>query len=116
MNRDITYLRSIVKYCENIEEAIRTFGNDDEDFLSDVLYQSSCAFSLLQIGEIVKRLTSELRLKYSGTEWSDIAKLRDVISHRYEGINLRLIWEMITSDVPSLKRDCESILTELTQS
>jgi len=58
-------------------------------------------------------LSPEIRSKYPDTEWSDIAKLRDIITHKYEGIDLRIIWEIITSDVPPLKRDCESILAEL---
>jgi len=29
MNRDVTYLISMVKYCENIEEAILNFGSDE---------------------------------------------------------------------------------------
>lgn len=42
-------------------EAVETFGSDIEDFLDNKVYQTSTAFSILQIGELVKRLSPELR-------------------------------------------------------
>jgi uncharacterized protein with HEPN domain len=113
MNRDIRYIESIIRYCDNIEEAIQLFGTDREDLFDNVHYQNDCAFILIQIGEIVKKLSKDLTDKYTRTEWSNIAKLRDRITHRYESIELQILWEIITDDVPSLKKDCESILTDL---
>ena len=96
MNRDIEYLESIIRYCDNIGKTVSVFGNDEEDFFDNLDFQHSCAFKLSQIGEIVKKLSTDLKKECPETEWSDIAKLRDVISHRYEGIELRTIWEIIT--------------------
>jgi uncharacterized protein with HEPN domain len=113
MNRDIQHIETIIRYCDNIEEATLLFGKDEEDFLSNVHFQNACAFALSQIGEIVKRLSPNLTSNYTETEWSDIAKLRDVISHKYDGIELRVVWEIIILDVPPLKKECESILADL---
>jgi len=113
MNRDVRHIESIIRYCDNIEEAIQLFGADEEDFLDNVHFQNDCAFALLQTGEIVKRLSPGLTSKYSEIEWSNIAKLRDIISHKYDGIELRIVWQIITDNVPPLKKECELILADL---
>jgi len=113
MNRDVKYIESIVKHCDNIEEAVQINGADEEIFFNNVHFQNDCAFALLQIGEIVKRLSDEIMLRYPKAEWSDIAKLRDIISHKYEGIELEILWHIIMKDVPELRKYCELILKEL---
>jgi len=64
MNRDISQIEAIIQYCDNIGEAITMFGADEEDFLSNTQFQHSCAFSLLQVGEIVKRLSPDITSKH----------------------------------------------------
>jgi uncharacterized protein with HEPN domain len=110
MNRDIGYIESIIRHCCDIEEAIQIFGADEEDFIGNVHFQNDCAFALSQIGEIVKRLSPELMSKYPNTEWSNIAKLRDIISHKYEGIELQVVWDIINMDVPSLRKNVNQFL------
>ena len=61
----------------------------------------------------MKRLSPELRNGYPKTEWSDIAKLRDRITHKYRSVEFQILWEIITDDIPSLKKDCESILRDM---
>jgi len=112
MKRDVRYIESIVRHCDTIGEAVQIFGGDEEDFLGNVHFQNDCAFALTQIGETVKRLSQELTAKYPNTDWSSIAKLRDVISHKYEEIELEVVWEIIMDDIPKLKKECESILSD----
>ena len=110
---DIRYIGSIVRYCNDITGAIRMFGSDEEDFLDNVQFQNSCAFAMIQIGEKVKRLSTHLTSKYSGIEWKEIARYRDMLSHNYDKMNLHMIWGTITEEIPLLKSECESILTDL---
>lgn len=112
MNRDMRYIGSIIKYCKNIEDAGEVFGTDVEDFLNNLYYQHSCSFELSQIGEAVKQLSPELMRRFPEIEWSNIAKLRDLISHRYDRVDLQILWEVITVDVPKLRRVCEHIIDE----
>ena len=105
--------KAILRYCDDIGEAIHTFGSDIEDFLENIQFQHSCSFELFQIGEIVKRLSSDLTSRYSEIEWSNIARLRDIISHKYESIDLQVVWDIMVGDILKLKKECEIILTEL---
>ena len=37
--------------------------------------------------------------------WRQLYGLRNRIVHDYEGVNLRLVWEIIESDISSLKKE-----------
>lgn len=54
MANDRHMLETIIQHCDNIADAISLYGDDEEDFFSNVHYSQSCSFSLLQIGESVK--------------------------------------------------------------
>ena len=114
--RDIKQIEFIIKYCSNIKDAIQIFGQDEEDFLSNIQFQHSCAFAVEQIGERVKRLSGDLVSKHSEVEWKEIAGFRNVLSHDYPNVNLSVFWSTIINDVPRLKKECERILEELKQS
>jgi len=105
----------IINYCNDVEEAILFFGQDEEDFLSNVQYQHSCAFAVEQIGERVKRLSKDLVSRHPEIEWKEIAGFRNVLSYDYPSVNLSVFWSTITNDVPELKKECERILNGLTR-
>ena len=50
--------------------------------------------------------------RYNNIEWIIIKNLRNKVVHDYEGINLNLIWDIITDDIIQLKMDLEKILKE----
>jgi uncharacterized protein with HEPN domain len=115
MNNDVSVLRTIIGYCADIENAINRFGNDKGNFLDDTEYQYACSFCITQIGEVVKRLSFELTEKYTEIGWSEIAKMRDFLNHSYHNINLSIVWEALTEDIPLLKEACERILIDISQ-
>ncbi|MDR2698416.1 MAG: DUF86 domain-containing protein [Candidatus Methanoplasma sp.] len=89
------------------------FGSDEEDFLSNRTYQNSCSFALFQIGEAVKRMPFIITDDHPEVDWSGAARLRDVIAHRYDKIDLPRVWVVITEDVPTLRSQCEKILRSI---
>ncbi|MCL2032473.1 MAG: DUF86 domain-containing protein [Methanomassiliicoccaceae archaeon] len=106
-------LGMIIRFCNSIRSAMERFGNDEEDFLGDELYQNSCCFALIQIGEYVKKLPKEITKEHPDIEWSEFAGLRDFIAHSYHKTNMHRIWIIMTEDIPLLKPRCETILDEL---
>jgi len=113
MRSDITLLRSIIEYCDDIQSTIDEMGKDVEDFLESRTYQHACGFCIEQIGRNVKDLSEELTKKYNEVPWKNIAGMRDIISHRYRSIILERVWATITEYVPTLKEICKQILYEL---
>ena len=113
INRDTEYIEKIIQFCNDVTDAVRTFGNDEEDFTSNIHFQRSCIFSMQQIGEFVKRLSDELKKKYVEIEWREISRFRDFVSHKYDHVDLHQIWLTVLSGIPELKEHCESVLKDL---
>ena len=110
MRRDIDTLRLIVEFCDEIADDIQRFGTDVEDFLEDKAYQRSTTFSIEQIGELVKRLSSDLTDEFDDVDWHEIAKMRDFVAHRYQHVVQQLLWESMNSEVPALRARCSEII------
>ncbi len=51
MRNEYEILAAMVEYCENIEECVQLFGDDEEDFVSSKPYQLAVSFALQQIVE-----------------------------------------------------------------
>lgn len=108
---DLENLKSIVRYCEDIDYLIKLHGSDESDF-QDISLQYSCVFSLIQIGEHVKRLSSEFKEEHPDIDWRGIAGLRDLITHQYDEINISRVRSTVLNRIPTLENECRSIINE----
>ena len=109
-NRDLSILRHIVSYCDQIEEAVNRFGRDEDLFVSDSVYHNATALCILQIGELVGNLTEEFRLKHTGIPWREIKLMRNIVAHRYGTVDHSITWDVVVNDIPTLKQYCVEIL------
>ncbi|MCL2296075.1 MAG: DUF86 domain-containing protein [Methanomassiliicoccaceae archaeon] len=111
--KDVNRLNAILKYCDKVEEVMKEYGEDAEDFLKNTRYQDLCSFYTQQIGEHTKNLSEEITKKHPEIRWEDMRQTRNDIAHIYEWIDLEMIWGAITEDIPMLKKTCKNILHEL---
>ena len=58
LDRNISVLEHIVSYCQQIEQTMERFGNSAETFQNDPIYRNAAALCILQIGELVGKLTA----------------------------------------------------------
>ena len=70
----------------------------------------ACVFNLSQMGELVKNVDVEYKKEQLGIPWHQLYGLRNRIVHDYEGVNLKLVWQIIRDDLPSLQLKLEMIL------
>ncbi|MBR0351461.1 MAG: DUF86 domain-containing protein [Clostridia bacterium] len=102
---------SIKKMIDYIDKALRyTEKCNFETFSTNEEKIDATIFALSQIGELVKNIDKKTMEKYSNIEWVIIKNLRNKIIHDYEGINLNIIWDIITNDILDLKINLEDIL------
>ena len=85
------------------------------EFLSDEKTRSAVAFKVENIGEAAKNIPAEIRKKYKQLPWSDMAKMRDKITHFYFGINFKTVWKVVKEDIPVIEPVIEIILKDLKQ-
>ena len=113
MKNDSELIELMIEYCEAIQSDLVIVENDIELFFENEMIQRSCSFSLVQIGEYVKRLSEELKNIHNTINWSGIAGLRDFIVHGYEKIEFEVLWRTLTKEVPALEDYLKSIKKEL---
>jgi len=105
------------EFVEDIREAIRrisvyTAGMDYDAFLADIKTQDAVTRNLEIIGEAVKNLSTELRQLHADVPWRSMAGVRDRLIHDYFGVNLDIVWEIISNELPRLVEPLEKILDE----
>jgi len=64
------------------------------------------------IGESVKNIPSDVRLKYNIIPWKKIAGMRDILTHAYFNVIAKRIWNVIINDLSSLKQQVLEIKQE----
>jgi uncharacterized protein with HEPN domain len=90
--------------------ALYTAGMTYETFLSDTKKQDAVVRNLEILGEAAKNISAELQTKHTAIPWKGIAGTRDRLIHNYFGVNLDIVWEIITIDLPVLTKQIEDIL------
>jgi len=105
--------RLLLKIMDDAELLLKlTDEYDFERFLSDEKTKLAVSMLLIKIGESVKKLSEELKQRYSDVRWSSITSLRNIAAHDYEGLRMERIWGNVTRDVPELLEQVKGILRD----
>ncbi|GBF33645.1 hypothetical protein DCCM_2751 [Desulfocucumis palustris] len=108
MKEDLVFLEHIIESINAIESYMRSVTK--ETFFESVLVQDAVIRRIEIIGEATKKLSTELRDKYSYIQWRLIAGMRDVLIHEYFGVDLKLVFDTVTKKIPKLKEQIEEII------
>ena len=109
--RDERILEHIGDYCEDIQDAVDLVERSYDRFITDKHSQYSIAFSIMQIGELVGKLSEELRTSTKQEiDWPAVKGMRNIIVHDYGEVRLSIVWNVATLDIPPLKVFCERYL------
>lgn len=71
--------------------------------LSDGLVFDAVRVRLIEIGEAVKALPESLLTSEPQIPWSDIARLRDLLAHRYFDTSHSILQATVDHDIPALE-------------
>ncbi len=93
-------MKKILSYVSNMSY---------ENFLEDEKTQDAVIRNIEIIGEAAKLISSEIKTKYKNIPWKMITGTRDRLIHSYFGINVDIIWEIATIDIPKLFKEIEGI-------
>ncbi len=109
--------RAISLLLEEILEAISLIqqyveGSRFEDFVRNTEKQDAVVRRLVIIGEAVKGLPDDFRIRHAAVPWRQIAGARDLLIHEYFRVDLELAWAMVQDDLPSLATEVQAILKE----
>ncbi|MHA1519145.1 MAG: HepT-like ribonuclease domain-containing protein [Promethearchaeota archaeon] len=106
----MTYIDDILESIELIFEYTKDIS--ENDFSQNQLIQDAVCRRIEIIGESVKNIPSDVRLKYNIIPWKKIAGMRDILTHAYFNVIAKRIWNVIINDLSSLKQQVLEIKQE----
>ena len=108
MSRDDAFFEDILDACLSIQSY--TAGMSLEEYLASYEKQLVCERLFEIIGEAARRISAE-RKEIEGTlPWKKMIGMRNVVIHRYDQIDLELVWKVIQRDVPDVVKQVELVL------
>ncbi len=111
-NRDRDIVEHILRYCNQVETAHQDFGHSKDRFEESTTYQNAVSMCILQIGELVGRLTEDFKTDHTEIPWHKIRGMRNYVAHEYGSIDFEVVWFASTKSIPELKAFCETFLAD----
>lgn len=109
MRDDREWLADMFEAITNLEKyALR--GQDA--FLQEELIQVWMRYHFQVLGEAARNISGHFKEEYSDIPWSKLIAFRNMLTHHYFAIDLKVLWNIITQDLPPLKRQVEAILRQ----
>jgi uncharacterized protein with HEPN domain len=98
---------------EAIEETLACTPAGRDEFDADKFLRSHLLRQLQIIGEVVWRLSPELKEGHVEVGWKQIAGMRHAIVHDYFEVDWNEVYEAVIRDIPMLKAPIAAILESL---
>jgi uncharacterized protein with HEPN domain len=100
MSRDDEYALDVLNAARTALSFVGDMTN--EAFLGDVKTQSAVLFQLTVLGEAARRVSEVYRAQHPVVPWAQMAATRNRIVHEYDEIDLDIVWEVVSRELPEL--------------
>jgi uncharacterized protein with HEPN domain len=105
--RDGDRLDDILVAINAIDSHLARGGLDDE------LVRDACRVRVIEIGEAVKAIDSELLRSEPKIPWREIAKMRDHLTHHYFATDHSILEQVVTEELEPLRDATNRLRTRL---
>ena len=105
------FLNDILQSINKINEYTQNMRYDE--FINDEKTKDAVVRNLEIIGEATKNIPDEIKKKYPEVNWKSVAGMRDKLIHEYFGVDPKIVWETIKSDLPEIEPKIKYILKEV---
>lgn len=110
--RDEQLVARMLEYCNEIIGTLSYFGEDEQRFNSDYIMRNALSMPLQQIGELATHVSENCIAVSVGIPWKQIKGMRTWFAYQYWDMSFDKIWVTLTEDIPDLKRNLESLLSD----
>ncbi len=85
-------------------ERVKTYTSDGESvFLQSQLVQDAVIRNLQVMAESSQRLSESTKLIAPDVPWRSISGFRNIMVHDYLGLDLEVIWSVVSQELPNLE-------------
>ena len=106
VNPDLLRFRDMLQAIADIEAIAFKIDSPRKDLLAT-------AYSIAIIGEAASALSKNIKERYADIPWRDIITMRHKIIHEYGKVDIPIVFAVVNSDMPVLKRQINDIITAL---
>ena len=107
MDRDVQYLLDILASSRIVQAYVEDVTR--HEFLRDMKLQDSILRRMEIIGEAAGRVSSVFREENPEIPWNEIRGMRNRMIHRYDDIDMDIVWETVQQDIPKLISQLERL-------
>ena len=97
---DLVYLSHMI---ECIDRVFEYCGGDEGRFRQSRLIQDAVIRNLQTMAESSQRLSEPAKAMAPDVPWRAISGFRNIIVHDYLGVDLDMVWLVVSSDLPALQ-------------
>ena len=108
--RDKGRMEDIIEYSNHVTQFME--GVSFEELTSNNLLYYAVMKNVEMVGEAAFMLTKAFKAEHPQTPWKMIESMRHILVHDYTNIIPRILWGTATNDIPELRKQVETYLTE----
>ncbi len=88
----------------------RTAGITFEELAADEMLFESILYKFIVIGEAARNVPPEIQSRAPEIPWRLMGDMRNVVTHEYFQVKLRIVWEGIQNELPPLVEPLQNLL------
>ena len=105
---DQVYLKHMLDHAREAVEMVA--GKTQADLAQHRMLELALIRLVEIIGEAATRIDNELKASNPQVQWREIIGMRNRLTHGYDTVDLKVLWDTIAEDLPPLITDLEKIL------
>ena len=109
MRDDATRIQDALEAIDRIEKYARKGRSAFEE---DELIQTWIVYHLQILAEALIRIEESTRSSRKDIPWNEIRGMRNILIHEYFGIDTKIVWAVVESDLPKLKIQLEELVSK----
>ncbi len=110
---DVVFLRHMLDAIDRVADVVSRTTVDH--FMADWVTQDAIIRELQILGEAAGRVTRELARSHPEIPWTEITGLRHKLVHDYFVVDLNVVWQTATVDVPAVRPHIAKLASEASE-